>query len=171
MKLKGKKIALFVADVYNEFEYWYPYYRMKEEGADVVVIGPKKGTFTSKHAIPAEADKGIGEVKAEDFDALIIPGGYAPDHMRRSKEMVAFVRAMNEQKKIIASICHAGWMLASAGIVKGKKVTSFYAIRDDLVNAGAEWSDKEMIKDGNIITSRMPDDLPAFCRAIIESLS
>jgi len=171
MKLKGKKIALFVADVYNEFEYWYPYYRMKEEGADVVVIGPKKGAFTSKYGIPAEADKGIGEVKAGDFDALIIPGGYAPDHMRRSKEMVAFVRAMNEQKKIIASICHAGWMLASADIVKGKKVTSFYAIKDDLVNAGAEWSDKEMIRDGNIITSRKPDDLPAFCRTIIESLS
>jgi protease I len=171
MKLKGKTIALFVADIYNEFEFWYPYYRMKEEGADVVVIGPKKGTFKSKNELPADSDKAISDVKTNEFDALIIPGGYAPDHMRRSEAMVDFVKKMDAEGKIVASICHAGWMLASADIIKGKTVTSFYAIKDDLVHAGAAWEDKEVIRDGNIITSRVPDDLPAFCRAIIDALA
>lgn len=171
MKLKGKRIALFVADIYNEFEFWYPYYRMKEEGAEVVVIGPKKGTFKSKNELPVNSDKAISDVKTDEFDALIIPGGYAPDHMRRSEAMVEFVKKMDAEGKIIASICHAGWMLASADIIKGKTVTSFFAIKDDLVHAGAVWEDKEVIRDSNIITSRVPDDLPAFCRAIIDVLT
>ena len=171
MPLKNKKIDLFVADIYNEFEFWYPYYRMKEEDANVVVIGPDNAVYASKHGIPAKADFGITKVKAQDFHALIIPGGYAPDHMRRIPEMVAFVKEMHNQGKIIAAICHAGWMLASAGIIHGKTVTSFYSIKDDMVNAGAKWIDREVVKDSNIITSRNPDDLPAFCKMIIESLS
>ncbi len=171
MQLKNKKIALFVADIYNEFEFWYPYYRMKEDGADVVVIGPDSAGYSSKYGIPAKADCGITDVKAQDFDALIIPGGYAPDHMRKIPEMGAFVKEMYNQGKIIAAICHAGWMLASAGIIHGKTVTSFSSIKDDMMNAGAKWIDREVVKDGNIITSRKPDDLPAFSRTIIESLS
>jgi protease I len=171
MALKGKSIALFVANVYEDLEFWYPYYRLKEAGANVTIIGPKQDTFTGKHGIPAKADKAIDEVATDDFDALVIPGGYSPDQMRRSEKMVDFVRDMNKAGKPIAAICHAGWMLASAGIVEGKRVTSFFSIKDDLVNAGAKWVDEEVVKDQNIITSRNPNDLPAYCRTIIETLS
>lgn len=171
MSLKGKKTAVFLENIYEDAEFWYPYYRLKEEGADVVSVAPRRGTYKSKHGYPAEADQAIDAVKTDEFNALIIPGGYAPDHMRRIPKMVEFTRKMYEEGKVIAAICHGGWMLASAGILKGKKVTSFFAIRDDLVNAGAEWKDEAVVKDGNLITSRMPGDLPSFCRAIIESLS
>ena len=170
MRLQDKKIALFVANLYEDLELWYPYLRMKEEGASVTIIGPQMDTFTGKHGIPAKTDKPITLVTAKEFDALIIPGGYSPDHMRRSPEMIEFVKQMNEQGKIIAAICHAGWMLASAGIINEKSVTSFYSIKDDMVNAGAQWVDEEVVKDGNIITSRNPGDLPAFCRTIIEAM-
>ncbi len=170
MKLKGRKIALFIAEMYEDLEFWYPCYRMKEEGAEVVVIGPQAGEYKGKHGVPARAGKAIGEVNADYFDALIIPGGYAPDHMRRSPEMVQFVRRMHTQGKPVAAICHAGWLLASADIVRGRKVTSFFSIKDDMVHAGAEWVDQEVVKDAKIITSRKPEDLPAFCREIIASV-
>ena len=121
--------------------------------------------------MPAKSDKKIGDTKTNDYDALIVPGGYSPDLMRRHKKMVAFVKKMNEEEKIIAAICHAGWLLASANIIKGKKLTSFFSIKDDMINAGADWIDEEVVKDGNIITSRNPNDLPAFCTTIIETLS
>lgn len=171
MLLKGKRIAIFVASLYEDLELWYPYYRMKEEGALVVKIGPQAETFSSKNGIPAKADRDIASAKADDFDVLIIPGGYAPDHMRRYPPMIEFVKRMHDDGKIVAAICHAGWMLASAGIIKGKRVTSFYSIKDDMVNAGATWVDQEVVKDGNIITSRNPNDLPAFCREIIEAVA
>jgi protease I len=169
MQLKGKRVALFVADMFEDLELWYPNIRMKEAGAEVTLIGPSKSKYTGKHGLPASADRGIEEVDAKDFDVLIIPGGYSPDHMRRKPEMVQFVKEMYEADKPVAAICHAGWMLASAGILRGKTVTSFFAIRDDLTNAGAEWVDREVVRDGNIITSRNPGDLPAFCRTIIEA--
>lgn len=171
MKLKGKKIALFVADVYEDNEYWYPYYRMKEEGAEVVTIGPEAASYESKHGVPAKADRSIRDVNAADFDALVIPGGYSPDHMRRVPEMVEFVRRVHERGRPVAAICHAGWMLASAGIVKGRRTTSFFSIRDDMRNAGAEWVDEEVVEDAGIITSRYPPDLPAFCRTLIAALA
>lgn len=171
MSLKNRKIALFVADLYNEFEFWYPYYRMKEEGADVVVIGPDTVEYKSKLGIPVKPDSGIASVKAQDFHALIIPGGYAPDYMRRNKKMIDFVKEMYQQGKVIAAICHAGWMLASANIITGKKVTSFVSIKDDMINAGAQWIDDEVVVDGMIITSRQPSDLPAFCKTIIRLLT
>ncbi len=170
MPLTGKNIALFVADIFEDLEFWYPYYRLREEGADIVVVGPKRDSYTGKRGLPAHADQAIEAVKPDEFHALIIPGGYAPDHMRRVPEMITFVKEMHAGGKPVAAICHAGWMLASADIVRGKRVTSFFAIKDDLVNAGAEWVDKEVVVDDKIITSRTPDDLPAFCRAIIESL-
>ncbi len=170
MSLNGKRIAVFVANLFEDLEFWYPYIRMREEGAEVISIGPKKDTYTGKHGLTAKADKAIHEVQASDYDALIIPGGYSPDHMRRSPKMVEFVKEMDQAGKVIAAICHGGWMLASADVIRDKKVTSFFAIKDDLVNAGAHWDDKEVINDANIITSRMPDDLPVFCKTIIGSL-
>jgi len=170
MKLQGKKIAIFLEKMYEDLEFWYPYLRMKEEGAEVVVIAPKVNTYTGKHGLPAAADQAIIAVKDDEFHALIIPGGYSPDHMRRIPEMIEFVKRMNSSGKTIAAICHAPWMLASAEIIKGKKITSFFSIKDDLIHAGAEWIDQEVVCDGNLITSRNPNDLPAFCKAIIKVL-
>jgi protease I len=170
MKLRGKRIAIFIEKMYEDLEFWYPYLRMKEEGADVVIIGPKVDTYTGKHGVPVKSDQSIIGVNSSEFNALIIPGGYSPDHMRRVPEMVQFVKEINEQGKMIAAICHAPWMLASAGALKGKKVTSFFSIKDDLIHAGAEWIDQEVICDQNLITSRNPNDLPVFCKAIIDRL-
>ncbi len=170
MRLKGRRIALFLENQYQEQEFWYPYYRLREEGAEVIVLAPRAETYESKHGVPAKADLSADKAKARRFDALVIPGGYAPDHMRRAPAMVRFVKEMDEQCRIVAAICHAGWMLASADVIRGRRVTSFFSIRDDLVHAGAEWVDEEVVTDRNLITSRSPDDLPAFCRTIIDAL-
>jgi len=170
MELKGKKIAVLVEQQYEDLEFWYPVLRFREAGAEVSAIGSGKDTYPSKHGYQAKADLSATKVRGEQFDALIIPGGYAPDHMRRHPEMVKLVRDAAAADKVIAAICHGGWMLCSAGILAGKKATGFFAIKDDLVNAGAEYLDQEVVRDGNLITSRVPDDLPAFCRTIIEAL-
>ena len=171
-RLEGKTIAILVEEIYEDLELWYPLLRMREAGATVTVVGPEAGkTYNSKHGYPAPADKSIQEVKAEQFDAVIIPGGYAPDRMRRHPAMVALVREAALKNKIVAAICHAGWMLASAGVLQGKNVTCFFSIKDDLVHAGANYQDAEVVVDGNLITSRQPADLPAFCQAIIGALA
>jgi protease I len=170
MKLQGEKVAFLVADHFEDLEFWYPRIRMKEEGADVSVIGVEAKSFIGKNGLQATAEHSIDTVDPTDFDALIIPGGYAPDHMRRSAQMIEFVREMHAQDKILAAICHAGWMLISAGIVKNRRVTSFFSIKDDLINAGGVWEDAQVVVDGRLITSRNPDDLPAFCTTIIEEL-
>jgi len=171
MELKDRKIAVFIAELYEDLEFWYPLLRMKEAGAEVESIGPKSAEYRGKHGLSGKADIGIEKASPDDYDALIIPGGYAPDHMRRSSGMVDFVREINSGERVIAAICHGPWMLASAEIIEGKEVTSFFSIRDDLIHAGANWADREVARDGNIITSRMPGDLPAFCRAVIEALA
>ncbi len=170
MKLSNKKIVYFIEDLYEDLEFWYPYLRMKEEGAETLIVGPKVKEYSGKRGLTIEAQIGILGVNASDFDALIIPGGYSPDRMRRIPEMVEFVKKMNEENKIIAAICHAGWMLVSADVVRDKNVTSFFSIKDDIENAGGKWKDQEVVHDKNIITSRSPEDLPAFCRKIIEIL-
>lgn len=171
MELHGKRVAILAENLYQELELWYPLLRMREAGAEVTVVGTGSAdTYTSKHGYPAAVDAVASEVTAGDFDALIIPGGYAPDLMRRYPAMVNLVREIFAQGKVVAAICHAGWMLASADVLKGKKATCFYAIKDDLVNAGATYVDQEVVQDGNLITSRTPTDLPAFCRAIIAAL-
>jgi protease I len=172
MRLEGKRIAILAENMYQEMELWVPYYRLKEEGADVKVIGAGGAkSYTSKHGYPVNVDAQADQVTAHEFDAVVVPGGYAPDMMRRHEPMVRLVRDAVQQGKVVAAICHAGWMLVSAGILKGKKATSFFSIKDDLVAAGANWTDAEVVVDGNLITSRRPDDLPAFCREIVTSLS
>jgi protease I len=171
MKLKDKRIAILVADLYEDLEFWYPYLRMQEEGAEVVSIGPTTDIVKGKHGLTVHPDKAIDQVKAIEFDAAIIPGGYSPDRMRRHPRMVEFVAEINKQDKPLAAICHGPWMLASAGVLKGRHVTSFFSIKDDLINAGAQWKDLKVVKSDNLITSRNPGDLPAFCTAIIEAVS
>ncbi len=172
MQIEGKRIAVLAEDLYEDLELWYPYFRLKEAGADVRIVGSGRAdSFTSKHGYPAKADLSAKEARVADFDAVVVPGGYAPDLMRRSPEMVGFVRDMNAAGKTVAAICHAGWMLVSAKIVDGRQATSFYSIRDDMEAAGARWTDAPVVVDGNLITSRMPKDLPDFCKAMIEQLS
>ena len=170
MELTGKRIAILIEDMYNENEFWYPFYRMKEAGAKVTVVGTGAKEYHSKIGMPASGGVAAESINATGFDAVIIPGGYAPDRMRRNQAMVKLVRDCSAQGKIVAAICHAGWVLVSAGILKGKKAACVPSIKDDIVNAGAIYFDQEVVRDGNLITSRSPDDLPAFCREIITAM-
>ena len=172
MELDGKRIAVLAENLYEDLELWYPAIRMREAGATVTLVGTGTAqTYHGKHGVPATVDTTADKVSAADFDAVIIPGGYQPDLLRRHDSVLKFVRDMHEQGKPVAAICHAGWVLVSAGIVKGKRLTSYFSIKDDMVNAGAIWEDSEVVVDGNLITSRKPDDLPAFCKAIIGALA
>lgn len=171
MKLQNKRIAILLEQQYQELEAWYPNYRLIEEGAEVHFIAPEANKeYPGKFGYPAKSYLSIEEVTPADYDAVIVPGGFAPDFMRRIPKMIEFVRQMNDEGKIVAAICHGGWILASAEIINGKKVTSFSAIKDDLIHAGGLWEDSEVVRHENIITSRKPDDLPAFCRMIISAL-
>jgi protease I len=171
-ELAGKKVAILAEELYEDSELWYPYYRLLEAGAQVKIVGSGRAeTFKSKHGFPVTPDISIDAASAGEFDAVVIPGGYSPDHMRRKPAMVEFVRAMDKAGKPVAAICHAGWMLVSAGIVKGRRATSFFSIKDDLVAAGARFVDEAVVVDGNLITSRSPKDLPQFLPAIIDALA
>jgi len=165
-----KKVAVLVEDYYQVLEVWYPYLRLREEGIETILVGTGKKEYKSKEGYPAQEELSIEKAKTEDFDAVIIPGGYAPDILRRYVEVNDFIRDMYNKGKVVAAICHGGWVLVSAGILKGKKVTGFSAIKDDLVNAGAQFIDRQVVVDGNLISSRNPYDLPAFCREIIKKL-
>lgn len=165
------RAAVLVEDHYQVLEVWYPYLRLREEGIDTVFAGTgNKKIYSSKEGYPAEEEESASAARAADFDAVIVPGGWAPDLLRRSERVNSFVKEMFESGKLVAGICHAGWVLASAGILKGKKATCFHAIKDDMVNAGAVFEDRDVVVDGNLITSRNPYDLPAFCREIIAFL-
>jgi len=171
MELKGKRIAVLAEDLYEDLELWYPVHRFREAGAKVTIVGGGADRYASKHGYPVTPDTAAGNTAAADFDAVIIPGGYAPDRMRRHKAMVDLVRDMFAEGKVVAAICHGGWMLVSADVLRGRKATCFFAIRDDLVNAGARYEDREVVRDGNLVTSRKPEDLPAFCRTILQALT
>ncbi len=172
MNVAGKRVAVLVEKLYEDLELWYPVYRLREAGCTVSILGPKAGeTYLSKHGYPAKADTSAATVTAADFDGLIIPGGYSPDHMRRCKPMVELVTEAAASGKVIASICHGPWMLCSAKCLKGRRVTGFYAIRDDVENAGGIWEDAAVVIDGNIVTSRTPDDLPAFMIGFLKTLA
>jgi protease I len=171
MNLRGKRIAVLAADLYQELEIWYPLLRFREDGAETVAVGAEAGkTYASKKGYPVVADRSIADVHARDFDAVVVPGGWAPDTLRQDERMLNFVREMDKAGKIVAAICHAGWVLCSADILRGRKVTCFKAIKDDMIHAGADYVDEEVVVDGNLITSRMPTDLPAFCRKIAQAL-
>ncbi len=171
MELTGKNIAILVDTAYQEMEVWYPYYRFQEAGAECVFVGAEAGkVYTSKVGYPATAQLSYDAVSADDFDGVVIPGGYAPDHIRRHQKANQLVKDMDAQGKLVASICHGPWVLCSAGILKGRRATCFFAIKDDVVNAGAHYEDAEVVVDRNLVTSRKPEDLPAFCRASINVL-
>ena len=171
MSLAGKKIAIMVDQQYQELEVWYPYYRFKEAGASVALVGPAaRATYPSKLGYPCVSDLAASQAQARDFHAVIIPGGWCPDFMRRDESMITFVRQCVQADIVIAAICHGGWMLCSADALRGKTATSFMAIRHDMINAGANWVDRQCVVDGKLITARKPDDLPAFCTAIRKAL-
>ena len=165
-----QKIAILVEKDYQDMEVWYPYLRLVEAGYDAVPIGVKQKDYKGKYGYPIECKTTIDKVKAAQYDGVVIPGGWAPDFLRLSKEVLKFVADMDKAGKMVAYICHAGWVPASAGILKGRTVTCYKAIKDDVVNAGAKWVDKEVVIDKNLITSRTPWDLPAFMRAVLEFL-
>jgi protease I len=172
MELNGKRVAVLAEDYYENLELWYPVLRLREAGAHVTIVGPKAGeAYKSKEGFPATADLSMEEARAGEFDAVIVPGGFAPDRMRRHQAMLRLVRETFQAGKVVASICHAAWVPISAGIVKGKTMTCVSAVKDDVINAGANYVDKEVVVDGNLISSRTPPDLPAFCREIIKALS
>jgi protease I len=172
MELKGKKIVVLVDTLYQEMEVWYPLLRFREAGAEVLIAAAEAGkTYSSKLGYPAISDRSYDSLDAREFDGVVIPGGYAPDYIRRHAKANRFVREMDAQGKLVASICHGAWVLCSAGILKGRRATCFFAIKDDVIHAGAQYEDAEVVVDGNLVTSRKPEDLPAFCRAAIGVLS
>ena len=163
-----KKIAILVADLYDDFELYYPYYRLLEEGYQVDLIGALSNqAYKSKFGFPAVTTHAAKDVQAEDYDGLVIPGGFSPDYMRRSEDIVNFAKKMDQLKKPMAAICHGAWLMASACDLKGKKMTCFFSIKDDIIHAGATYVDEAVVVDGHIVTSRTPKDLPVFVKTFI----
>lgn len=175
-ELEGRRVAILAADGVEEVELTEPRRALEEAGAETYLVSPEPEKIRSwrftEWGDNFEVDTQIDEANPDDFDALLIPGGVMnPDHLRTSERAVAFVRAIADEGKPIASICHGPWMLVEADVVRGKKVTSWPSLKTDLRNAGAEWVDQEVARDGSIVTSRMPDDIPAFNKAMIESFA
>lgn len=172
MTLDGKRVACLIGDDYEDLEVWYPVLRLREEGAVVDLIGLEASVnHAGKHGYPALTEKGIGEVRESEYDALIVPGGWMPDKLRRYKAVLDFVRDFDQSGKVVATICHGPWILISAKVVAGKTLTCTPGIKDDVINAGASYVDEEAVRDGNLISARRPSDLPAFCRLIIAAMS
>jgi protease I len=172
MKLEGKRVAMLVGPGYEDLEFWVPLMRMQEEGAEVTVVGLKAGeTYASKSGgLMATAEVGADDVSSRDFDAVLVPGGWAPDKLRRYEAVTSLVRGVYEQGKIVGSICHAGLVLVSAGIVRGMRATGSLGIKDDLVNAGATWVDEPAFREGNVVWGRVVPDIPAYCRELLAAL-
>lgn len=174
MKLTGKKVAVLVGPGYEDLEFWVPVMRLQEEGAEVIVAGITQGeTYVSKSGgLSATAEVGADQLDAGELDAVVVPGGWAPDKIRRYESVTGLVRQVYQADKIVASICHGGLVLISAGIVKGHRATGSEGIKDDLINAGASWTyDEEAFRDGNIVWGRVVPDIPAFCRELVRALA
>jgi protease I len=171
LPLKGVRAIIFLEQLYQELEVWYPYYRLKEAGAEVLMVGPEAGkSYPSKLGYPATSDRAARDIDPKSVDVAVIPGGFAPDFMRRHESVLNLANQLHEHGKILAAICHGPWLLCSTPALKGRKATCFHAIKHDVINAGADYVDAEVVVDGPIITSRKPDDMPAFMRAIFQAV-
>lgn len=169
--LLSRNLLMLVDDIYEDLELWYPKLRMQEAGANVVVAGPEaRHTYQGKHGYPCRSDAAIADMRCGDFDGLIIPGGFMPDKLRRDDQVLDLVREFDAGKKLVAAICHAGWIPISAGVYRGVRVTGSRGIKDDLINAGAFWEEAAVVVDRHFVSSRKPDDLPEFCRGILQVL-
>ena len=166
-----KKVLQLVSDDFEDLELWCPVMRLREEGVQVDLVAEKPGKYHGKYGVPCEVEKTFYEVKAEDYDGILVPGGWAPDKLRRFPEVLDIVRKLNADGKLIGQICHAGWVLISAGILEGRRVTSTPGIKDDMTNAGATWLDEACVVDGNIISARRPPDIPEYGRALVDFLN
>jgi protease I len=171
MDLSDQRIAVLVDQSFEDLEFWVPTMRLREEGADVVVAGRDAETqFTGKHGLTATSEVAARDLDADDLDAVVVPGGWAPDKLRRDEGVTSLVREMDAQNKIVAQICHAGLVGISTGIVDGRRATGSKGIKDDLVNAGAEWVDEAAFRDGNLVWGRVVKDIPAFCRTLVSAI-
>lgn len=172
MRLKDKKIVALLEDDFEDLELWYPVLRLREEGAAVHLVAKEaEKVYKGKYGVPATADKAFSEINIAHYDAILVPGGWAPDKLRRYPEVLDFVKEMDNKNKPIGQICHAGWVLISADILQGKQVTSTPGIKDDMMNAGATWHDQAVIVDGHIVSSRRPPDLPPYVKAFADLLA
>lgn len=172
MKLAGKRVGIFIEAEFEDLEYWGPRMRLEEEGAQVVTIGTGSSeVYRGKNGLAARPDTTAAQVSAADFDAVIVPGGWCPDKLRRYEAVLTIVREAYHAGKIVASICHGGWVLISAGIVRGHRATGSVAIKDDLTNAGAQWVDEAAFRDANLVWGRVVADIPAFCRELVSAIS
>ena len=170
MKLAEAQVAVLAENMYQELELWYPLMRLREEGMNVVVAGPAEQTYASKLGYPVKPDIAVAELDPESLDAIVIPGGFAPENMRRTKAMIDLVRKVNEQGSLVAAICHAGLVLSSAGVARGRNLTCVALVKDDVIAAGGKYVDQAVVRDGNLITSRLPSDLHLFGKAIVDYL-
>lgn len=167
--LDKKNILMFVDEIYEDLELWYPKLRLIEAGAKVVLAGPDADKiYAGKNGYPCRSDAAIRDVSADSFDGLIVPGGFMPDKLRRDPRVLEIVRRFDSTGKLVAAICHGGWIPISAGVYRGVRVTGSLGIKDDLVNAGAIWEDEAVVVDRHFVSSRKPDDLPDFCRGILQ---
>ena len=166
--LRDRRVLILVGEIYEDLELWYPKLRLQEAGAEVIVAGPEASVvYSGKHGYPCQSDVAISDMDAADFDVLVVPGGFMPDRLRRDQVVLDLVKAFDSAGKPIAAICHGGWIPISAGVYRGIRVTGSPGIKDDLVNAGAIYVDEAVVVDGHHVTSRRPEDLPAFCRELI----
>src|SRR5690625_389896 len=172
MRLKDKKVIALLDDDFEDLELWYPVLRLQEDGATVHLVGKKKQKkYIGKYGVPAESDFAFSDINIKEYDAILVPGGWAPDKLRRYPEVIDFIKKMDKSQKPIGQICHAGWVLISANILKGRKVTSTPGIKDDMMNAGADWVNEAVVTDGHIISSRRPPDLPVYVKAFVNKLA
>jgi protease I len=171
MRLSGKKIVVLVAEGFEDLEYWVPVMRLQEEGAEVISVGPSTDPVHGKNALQATADATADDVDASELDGIVVPGGWAPDKLRRYPEITDLVRTVHERGKTVGIICHGGLVAISAGIVEGVRATGSLGIKDDLENAGATWVDKPAFREGNLVWGRVVPDIPAFCRELVAALA